>query len=89
MEELLAVAILVAAMAGLGRWAWLKLFRQVTVYEYEQGLQYERGRFTGILGPGTYRFPASSRTVVKMDMRTRHVTVPGQEVLSRMGWGCA
>jgi regulator of protease activity HflC (stomatin/prohibitin superfamily) len=56
--------------------------RRVTVYEYERGLKYTNGRFRGLLQPGLYwHFPYFT-TVIKLDVRPRSITIPGQEVLS-------
>ena len=57
------------------------LFRSVTVYEYERGLRYRKGRFVGILDPGMYRlFPYTE--VVKVDVRPSYKVVSGQEILT-------
>jgi len=57
----------------------------VTVYEFERGLRYTRGRFRGVLGPGKYWLWAPTTTVRKVDIRPRVVPVAGQEVLSADG----
>jgi regulator of protease activity HflC (stomatin/prohibitin superfamily) len=59
-------------------------FRRTTVFEYERGLRYEKGRFTGILAPNRY-FHTAKTTINKLDIRRRMVTVGGQEVLSADG----
>ena len=78
----LAIALLaVLVAASLLRTA----VASVTVFEYERGLRYDRGRFTALLEPGRY-WTFRDRTVVqKVDTRPRIVTVPGQEVLSADG----
>ncbi|HXG65851.1 MAG TPA: slipin family protein [Blastocatellia bacterium] len=61
-------------------------FKRVTVFEYERGLQYSKGRFSKILGPGVYW--RSYRTVIKkLDVRPQVITLPGQELLSADGVG--
>jgi regulator of protease activity HflC (stomatin/prohibitin superfamily) len=57
------------------------LFRSVTVYEYERGLRYRKGRFAGIVDPGRYRLPPYTE-VIKVDVRPAYKVVSGQEVLS-------
>jgi regulator of protease activity HflC (stomatin/prohibitin superfamily) len=57
------------------------LFRSVTVYEYERGLRYRKGRFEGIVDPGRYRLPPHTE-VIKVDVRPAYKVVSGQEVLS-------
>ena len=56
--------------------------KRVTVYEYERGLKYSNGRFTGALGPGSYWYVSYFTTIMKVDVRPRSITIPGQEVLS-------
>jgi regulator of protease activity HflC (stomatin/prohibitin superfamily) len=60
-------------------------FPRVTVREYERGLKYVRGRFTGVLEPGSYRFPKSRTEVRTVDLRQTVTVLPGQEVLSADG----
>jgi regulator of protease activity HflC (stomatin/prohibitin superfamily) len=59
-------------------------FRRTTVFEYERGLQYSKGKFTGILAPNRY-FHTAKTTIRKLDIRRRTATVGGQEVLSADG----
>ena len=56
--------------------------RRYTIYEYERGLLYVRGKFHRTLGPGRYWFFRPTHTVRKVDIRTQFVSVVGQEVLS-------
>lgn len=59
------------------------MLRKITVREFERGLDYRRGRFVGVLGPGLYRlWPWSGREVTKLDMRETALQVAGQEVLT-------
>lgn len=57
----------------------------VTVYEYEKGLKYRRGRFVGLLGPGLYWYRPRTTRIEKVDVRPRFVSVTGQQVLSSDG----
>jgi regulator of protease activity HflC (stomatin/prohibitin superfamily) len=59
--------------------------RSVTVYEFERGLRYTRGRFRGVLEPGQYWFLTRLTTVRKVDVRAAVLVIGGQEVLSRDG----
>ncbi|HUF34466.1 MAG TPA: slipin family protein [Gemmatimonadales bacterium] len=56
-----------------------------TVFEYERGLRFSRGRFAGVLGPGIYRHLAGTTRIQKVDIRPTQVAVTGQEVLSADG----
>lgn len=61
------------------------LTRSITVYEWERGLLYRRGRFARVLEPGRYRLSKRSSWVRKLDVRETTDTVPGQEVLTGDG----
>jgi len=56
--------------------------RRVIVMEYERGLLYRSGRFNRRLGPGLHWYNSLFQTLIKVDMRQRTVTLPGQEILS-------
>jgi len=71
----LAVAALLLALS----------IRQVTVFEFERGLLYRRGRFATVLQPGSYWLLARFRTVTKVDVRPCYVAVPGQELATSDG----
>ena len=60
----------------------LVLYRRVTVYDYESGLLYSQGKFQRILSPGSHGYWRGLQKVLKLDMRTRFITLPGQEVLT-------
>jgi regulator of protease activity HflC (stomatin/prohibitin superfamily) len=71
----LAVAVVVV-LAGTTR---------MTVFEYERGLRFRRGRLDKVLEPGSYwYFPALTR-IQKTDIRPTRVAVAGQEILSADG----
>jgi regulator of protease activity HflC (stomatin/prohibitin superfamily) len=78
---LLALAVLVAVSV-----AWFRLrFKPITVFEYERGLKYRKGRFETVLQPGRYWVYLMHTSLVKLDIRPRFVTVPGQELVSSDG----
>jgi regulator of protease activity HflC (stomatin/prohibitin superfamily) len=57
--------------------------KEITVYEYEQGLLYRDGRLDRVLEPGHYRFWAGERVeVAKVSLREASRVVPGQEILT-------
>jgi len=64
--------------------AAVKVFA-VTVFEYEKGLKYTRGRFTAVLPPGLYGVVPHFTTIRKVDVRPTFVSLSGQEVLSSDG----
>jgi regulator of protease activity HflC (stomatin/prohibitin superfamily) len=71
------VFVLFAAGTGL----WVKRAR-VVVREYESGLLFVNGQFKRALKPGAYTFIGFGRRVETLDLRSRTLTIQGQEVLS-------
>jgi regulator of protease activity HflC (stomatin/prohibitin superfamily) len=53
------------------------------INEYERGVVYTLGRYTGILKPGVNFTIPGVQTVRKVDMRTKAVDIPKQEVVSK------
>ena len=80
--ELLWLGLLVVVLGAL---VYSRLFAAVTVYEYERGLRFHRGRFDRVLGPGLYRYMPRYTRIQRVDVRPTQVAVPGQEVLSADG----
>ena len=65
---------------------WLRgQIASTTVYQYEQGLRFERGRLTGVLDPGLYWHVLKFTSIRRIDLRSRTLAVSGQEVLSADG----
>ena len=61
---------------------------RITVFEYERGLKYVKGRFREVLSPGQYWVvPLGNTTIRKVDIRPQYVSVPGQVVLTADGVG--
>ncbi|MEA5465229.1 slipin family protein [Leptothoe sp. PORK10 BA2] len=61
---------------------------RITVFEYERGLKYVKGRFKQLLGPGQYWLWAfGNTTICKVDMRSQYLSIPGQAVLTADGVG--
>jgi regulator of protease activity HflC (stomatin/prohibitin superfamily) len=67
--------------AGVRRGPFLK----VTIFEFQRGLLYLRGRFIRVLEPGVYWLRARDTFVRVVDVRPVLVTIPGQEVLTADG----
>jgi regulator of protease activity HflC (stomatin/prohibitin superfamily) len=72
------VLVIVAVVAKYG-------LRRTTVYEFERGLKYTRGKFRVILPAGQYWYLAWLTAIRKVDVRPRFATITGQEVLSSDG----
>ena len=79
--QILLVAIVSVLLAALVRSA----FRPVVVYEFERGLRYAKGKFSGVLAPGFYWSFQPLSEVRKIDIRPVFAAVAGQEVLSSDG----
>jgi regulator of protease activity HflC (stomatin/prohibitin superfamily) len=60
-------------------------FTRITVFDWEKGLKYQKGRFGKVLDAGSYWVYTPTEVVRKLDVRPRFVTIPGQEVLSSDG----
>ncbi len=61
---------------------------RITIFEYERGLKYVKGRFKQVLGAGQYWLWAFGNTTIrKVDMRPQYLSVPGQAVLTADGVG--
>lgn len=53
------------------------------IYQYERGVKFTLGRYSGLMGPGLrYIFPVI-QTMVKVDMRVVTIDVPKQEVMTK------
>ena len=77
------ILLVVAVVAVLAvAWAFRGLFERITIYEFERGLRYRKGKFDGVLEPGQYWLSRQTTTVTRIDTRSRFISVPGQEVLS-------
>jgi regulator of protease activity HflC (stomatin/prohibitin superfamily) len=75
----LGIAVLVCAIVV---WIFKQLFEHVRVWEWEKGLKYFQGRFTGVVDPGRYWICTYNSSITCIDMRPRIVVTTGQEVLS-------
>lgn len=59
--------------------------KRVTIFEYQKGIKYSRGRFAGVLGPGQLWFLPAFTSIVPVDVRPEFITILGQDVLSADG----
>jgi regulator of protease activity HflC (stomatin/prohibitin superfamily) len=57
----------------------------VTVYEYQKGLKYTKGRYAATLNAGQYWILSTFSSVIPVDIRPQFVTIQGQDVLSADG----
>ncbi|HET9521121.1 MAG TPA: slipin family protein [Candidatus Limnocylindrales bacterium] len=78
---LLIVLLIVLVVAVLLR----PFVTVVTVHDYERGLRYRRGKFSGLVDPGTHVVTRPFSEVRVIDGRPTFLTVEGQEVLTSDG----
>jgi regulator of protease activity HflC (stomatin/prohibitin superfamily) len=78
-----AIAAVVAVLVGIVVVKYGP--RRATVYEFERGLKYVRGRFQAVLPPGQYWYWAWFTAIRRVDVRPRFASITGQEVLSSDG----
>jgi len=81
----LSVFILIFACVLVINVFFRKIFCTVTIYEYEKGLKYYKGRFIGILEPGKYRVFTPNTSIEKIDIRPAFMSISGQELLTLDG----
>jgi regulator of protease activity HflC (stomatin/prohibitin superfamily) len=80
MENLteLSFAFPLAFLVLIFLWAAIKILR-----EYERGVIFTLGRFTGVRGPGLILLIPFVQQIVRTDLRTVVLDVPTQDVISR------
>jgi regulator of protease activity HflC (stomatin/prohibitin superfamily) len=60
-------------------------FARHIIWEYERGIKYKSGKFDRVLEPGSYWIFKKSSKIVVLDIRPKHITLIGQELLSKDG----
>jgi regulator of protease activity HflC (stomatin/prohibitin superfamily) len=78
---ILALGLLVVVAVAVVR----LLFDVVTVHDYERGLRYRRGEFTGLLDAGAYVAFRPVSHIDVIDVRPAFLVVDGQDVLTADG----
>jgi regulator of protease activity HflC (stomatin/prohibitin superfamily) len=75
---LLVILLVVVVAAMLAR----PFVGVVTVHDYQRGLRYRRGRFSGLVDPGTHFVLRPFSEVFVLDGRPAFLTIEGQEILT-------
>jgi regulator of protease activity HflC (stomatin/prohibitin superfamily) len=83
MVELLWVVVLAAVLLLVA--VKVVPIKRVTVYEYQKGLKYTKGRYAATLNAGQYWILSTFSSIVPVDIRPQFVTIQGQDVLSADG----
>ena len=73
-----AIYLAIAVFVLMFLMAAIKIFR-----EYQRGVIFTLGRFTGVRGPGLVIIIPIVQQVVRLDLRTFVIDVPTQDVISR------
>src|ERR1700704_4247374 len=84
MEALIAPLVLLLLIVVAALLARL-LVQVVTVHDYERGLRYRRGRFSGLVDPRTHLVARPFSEIRVLDARPTTLTLEGQEVLTSDG----
>lgn len=77
--------LFVLAVIVVGALLVRSFVKVVTVHDYERGLRYRRGRFSGLVDPGSHIVIRPFNDVRVLDGRPAFITVEGQEVLTSDG----
>jgi regulator of protease activity HflC (stomatin/prohibitin superfamily) len=85
--EIKLTLLIIAAFIIILGYLFTRIVTSVTVWEYETGLRYHRGRFTGFLKPGQYWIVKFLTRIVRVDTRPTYTVLVGQEALSSDGVG--
>jgi regulator of protease activity HflC (stomatin/prohibitin superfamily) len=88
MEPLVSLIVIVAAI-GVAAWViWLVAARfigRATIHDYERGLRFASGRFTGLLDAGSHTYLRPTTEIRVIDVRPGSMMIGGQEVLTSDG----
>lgn len=88
MEPLVSFIVIVAAI-GVAAWiVWLVAARfigRTTIRDYERGLRYQNGSFTGLLDAGAHTYLRPTTEIRVVDIRPGSMMIGGQEVLTSDG----
>jgi regulator of protease activity HflC (stomatin/prohibitin superfamily) len=74
--------IVTGLFAALVGFVVTRFFTHVTVWQFEKGLKYRKGRFEELLEPGRYLIYWRTQQITRVDVRPQYTTIIGQEVLS-------
>ena len=66
----------------VGRMIEKRLVTRVTIFEYEKGVRFYKGKFKDIVGPGKYTYFNSSTRIDVFDLRPSIMPINGQDLLS-------
>jgi len=82
---------LIVILAAIGLTAWLaalvvgRFVGRTTIHDYERGLRYANGKFSGLLDAGTHVYLRPTTEIRVVDIRPGSMAIGGQEVLTSDG----
>jgi len=85
MTEPLSLLLVIAGVLVVIGFVLPKALLRITIFEYERGLRYSKGRFDRILEAGQYWYSPLRSRIDKVDIRPSFLPVNGQEVLTSDG----
>lgn len=84
-DTLIGAIVGLVLILGLAALVVRLLFDLVTVHDYERGLRYRQGRFSGLVDPGTHLVFRPLSELRVLDGRPAYAAIEGQEVLTADG----
>src|SRR5260221_10009895 len=79
MDQVVLIVVIIVVVIVL-----LLVFSAIrVVQQYERGVIFVLGRFTGAKGPGIFLVPPFITRMIRVDLRIVTLTVPPQEVITR------
>lgn len=79
------IALLLIVVAVLIALILRSRLRRVTIFEFQRGLRYRKGRFDKVLEPGQYWVLTTATIITPVDMRPTFTSLVGQDVLTGDG----
>jgi len=75
----LLLIVVIAILIGV---IGTQLIGQVTVHDYERGLRFRRGKFSGLVDAGSVYYLKPTTEIQLLDIRPTSMTIVGQEVMT-------
>ena len=75
------ILVLIIAIILVIKATWTKLFRNYTIYDYERGVKFHKGKFSEIVGSGKYTYLNSVTRLEVFDMRQSVMQINGTGVV--------
>lgn len=83
MFEYILIILLFLGAFLIGKYLYDQFVLTTTIFEYETGIHFHKGKFVGLLETGRHLFRKNNHQIIKIDTRPRTLQVPMQEILSK------